>query len=53
LLVDTSKDGEAVLEQFREMILKTVGANTLTFRENTGASIVAGEITFKVQLNKL
>ena len=51
--VQTSGEGQAVLELFREMILRTVGASTIVYTDVTGETITAGEHTFVVALTKL
>ncbi len=53
LLIETNQSGQVTLEQFSELIKRTVGAENLSFGTNDGENIATGEITFKVQLTKL
>ena len=53
LTVATSAEGKLILEQFAEMIKKTVGATELNFADTEGTEIKAGDVNFVVALKKL
>ena len=53
LTVQASQDGEALLEQFKSEIVKTVGAEAILFDRTEGEEVVAGEHSFTVSLTKL
>lgn len=52
LSVNTSKEGEDLVEKFKEELMKVVGANSVVFGENDGTEIKVDELTFKVKLEK-
>ncbi len=53
LIVFTESGGEAVLNSFKEMITKTVGANEIIFDANSGTEIKAGDYFFRILLKKI
>ena len=53
LLVQTGLNGQTTLTTFKEMIVKTVGANEIIFTDNSGAEIKAGENSYRVLLQKI
>ena len=53
LLVSTTDEGKQTLEGFRDMIVKTVGADTITYTVTEGIEVKAGDLTFIISLNKV
>jgi len=53
LVVQAAPEGRLVLEAFKDMLTKTVGATELVFTDTAGETIIAGEHTFVVSLKKL
>lgn len=53
LTVQTSDGGEALIKQFETEIVKTVGADAITFGDADGQEVVAGEHSFTLQLIKI
>ncbi len=53
LVVQATSEGRQVLETFKEMLTKTVGATELIFTDVEGESVAAGEHTFVIALKKL
>lgn len=53
LVVQATSEGRQVLETFKEMLTKTVGATELMFTDVEGESVTAGEHTFVIALKKL
>lgn len=53
LVVQATPEGRLVLEAFKEMLTKTVGATELMFTDVEGESVTAGEHTFVIALKKL
>lgn len=53
LVVQATSEGRQVLETFKEMLTKTVGATELMFTDVEGDSVTAGEHTFVIALKKL
>jgi isoleucyl-tRNA synthetase len=52
LIVETTPEGESIIEAQRDMIMKTVGANVCVFDVNSGDEFKIGDITFRVTLKK-
>lgn len=52
LCIQTSKEGEAMIDSFRQEIAKTVGAEHIAFGANDGQEVIAGEHSFTVALEK-
>jgi hypothetical protein len=50
LNVETSEEGRRVLELFKELIVKTVGADEIVFGPTEGLPVSAGDLTFTVAL---
>lgn len=53
LIIENIGEGKAVIEQFKETIQKTVGAELLTFDVNSGDEIKVGEYNYRITLKKL
>jgi isoleucyl-tRNA synthetase len=53
LTVATTDAGQALIEQFKDVIMKTVGATVITYGDTAGNSILAGEHSFTVSLSKV
>jgi isoleucyl-tRNA synthetase len=53
LVVGTTPDGEEVLKAFETMIVKTVGANALTFADVVGEEVKTGDYQFTIELKKV
>lgn len=52
LCVQTSQEGERMIESFRKEIERTVGAEHIAFSENSGEEITAGEHSFTITVEK-
>jgi isoleucyl-tRNA synthetase len=52
LTIETDTTGERICETFKDMIMKTVGADALTFAPTSGERIDTGEATFVVSVLK-
>jgi isoleucyl-tRNA synthetase len=52
LIIATTNVGEVLLGTFTDVIIKTVGADAITFDANSGDEIKAGDHTFRVLLRK-
>jgi isoleucyl-tRNA synthetase len=52
LLVAASDEGKQTLETFRDMIVKTVGADIITYVVTEGVEVKAGDYTFIISLKK-
>jgi len=52
LIISTNKEGLSIIETHRNMLMKTVGATTLTFAEVVDESVVVGDISFNFSVNK-
>ena len=53
LIVETTPDGEALLQSGLALIKKTVGATSVIFDVNSGDELTAGECVFRILLKKL
>lgn len=53
LQVETTAAGQQTLESYKEMIMKTVGAKMITYTNNSGSVIKAGDTDFVVSLIKI
>lgn len=53
LIVHTEDKGQVVLNSFKEMISKTVGASEIIFSDNSGTEIKAGDCIYRVLLKKI
>ena len=53
LMVQATPEGRLVLETFKDMLTKTVGATELMFTDVEGETVTAGEHTFVIALKKL
>ena len=53
LVVQATSEGQLVLETFKDMLVKTVGATELVFADVEGERVSAGEHTFVIALKKL
>jgi isoleucyl-tRNA synthetase len=53
LAVSTTEDGQRVLESFKDLIMKTVGAISLTYEEAEGQEVKAGEHIFTILIRKV
>lgn len=52
LCIQTSKEGEAMIDAFRTEIERVVGADAIVFADNDGSDLQAGEHSFTVALEK-
>jgi isoleucyl-tRNA synthetase len=52
LCIQTSKDGEALIDAYRTEIEKIVGADHIAFSPNNGEGVTAGEHSFTITLEK-
>ena len=52
LCIQTSKEGEMMIDMYRREIEKIVGAELIAFAENSGQEVTAGEHSFTVTLQK-
>ncbi len=52
LCVQTSKEGEAMISNFRPEIERVVGADAIAFADNNGSDVQAGEHSFTVAIEK-
>ncbi len=50
LVVQTDSAGQAVVEQFKDEISRTVGAEDITFADTEGEEIITGENSFVISL---
>lgn len=50
LTIGTDVSGQQVINSFKDMIMKTVGADTLTFAEIPGAVLQAGDLSFTIAI---
>jgi len=53
LTVQASDGGEAIIQQFKGDIQKTVGATEIIFADAEGAEVLAGEHSFTVQIDRV
>lgn len=53
LTLATTATGQALVEQFQDTIMKTVGATAIAYGEAGGESITAGEHSFNISLTKV
>ncbi len=53
MTVDTTEAGQQNLENFKEMIMKNVGAEKITYGTTEGEKVTAGETIFVVSIKKL
>jgi isoleucyl-tRNA synthetase len=51
LTVQASDGGEAIIQQFKKDIQKTVGATKIIFADAEGVEVLAGEHSFTVQID--
>ena len=52
LCIQTSKEGEMLIDMFRKEIERIAGAELIAFAENSGQEVTAGEHSFTVTLQK-
>jgi isoleucyl-tRNA synthetase len=53
LMVSTTEAGQKTLEDFKDMIMKNVGATLITYSETAGERVKAGETDFVVSLRRI
>lgn len=53
LSIEATPEAQSMIEQFREVLVKTVGAEELVFGHTSGEAVKAGEFTFVVSLKKI
>jgi isoleucyl-tRNA synthetase len=53
LTLATTATGQALVEQFQDTIMKTVGATAITYGETSGNSVTAGEHLFTLAVTKV
>lgn len=52
IMIETDDIAKILLENYKEQIMKTVGATELNFTQNDGVEITAGEHKFKITITK-
>jgi isoleucyl-tRNA synthetase len=53
LTIETSVEGQEILNQFKAEMMKTVGAQELKIAENAGTEVKIDELVFKVEIVKI
>ncbi|MEI6660176.1 MAG: class I tRNA ligase family protein, partial [bacterium] len=53
LTIETSVEGQEMLNQFKVEMMKTVGAQELKIAENAGTEVKIDELVFKVKIRKI
>jgi isoleucyl-tRNA synthetase len=53
LAIETSVEGQEILNQFKTEMMKTVGAKELKIAENAGTEVKIDELVFKVEIVKI
>lgn len=53
LIIENTDGGQEIIEQFKTVIQKTVGATQITYDVNSGDLVKAGEYNYRVTLKKL